>query len=493
MYPSTCFLFSRCAKLVAAVAVAALTCAAQTSGLTTLYNFAGGNSGANPSAGVTIGGNGSLFGTTPYGGSAGYGTIYELTPGTPWTETVLHSFQGGSDGAFPVASLTLGTGGVFYGTTSAGGATGNGTVFELTPPKKKGGAWTETVLYSFEGIASGTVNTTGNVVTWVTGTPFVTGAPWAGKSINIGATQYTIASVSSANSLTLTTSAGDTTSPVIYSMQSAPPGPWAGWPDGGSPQGGVIVLNGNLYGTTFGGGNAGSGTVFELVPPAGGTGPWTEQVIWNVGAGGAKFGSGPESGVVASNGNLYGTTCCGTVGGMVFKLTPPTKSVPTWTEHNIFSFTSYSIGKEPVGGLAIDSNGIVYGTTKEGGKYGAGIVFSLTPSSAGKPYTLTTIWSLTNGADGGAPYGSLLLGSAGQLYATVTAGCQYSVGGVLEFVPPATKGGAWTQNVLYNFTGGTDGSQPFAGVILGGNGNLYGTTVFSNFDLGYGTVFTLVP
>lgn len=482
---------SRGARLIVALAVLALVCAAQTPALTTLYSFTGGANGANPSAGVIFGGNGSLFGTTPVGGSAGYGTIYEVTPGTPWTQTVLYSFQGGADGANPDAALTKGTGGVFYGTTSAGGATGNGTVFELTPPKKSGGLWKETVLYSFQAPATGTVNVAGTLVSLTSGNPFPTGTAWNGVSIFIGATSYTIASVVSSSSLILTASAGTQTA-SIYNVNSAPPGPWAGWSDGNGPLGGVILLpNGNLYGTTFGGGSAGAGAVFELAPPTG-AGAWTEQIIWSVGVGGAQFGNGPESGVIVSSGNLYGATCCGTVGGTVFKLSPPTKTVPTWTEHSVYNFSSRSTGEQPVGGLAIDANGVLYGTTKEGGKYGQGIVFALTPAGAGKSYKLTTIWSFTNGADGGAPYGSVLLGSSGQLYVTVTSGCADGVGGVLEFLPPATQGAAWTENVLYSFTGGLDGSQPFAGVVLN-KGSLYGTTAFSNLDLGYGTVFQLTP
>jgi uncharacterized repeat protein (TIGR03803 family) len=416
-----------------------------------------------------------------------------MTPGSPWTQTVLYSFQGSPDGANPVASLTKGTGGVFYGTTSAGGATGNGTVFELTPPTKAGGAWTETVLYSFQaGPVVGTVTTNGTSVTLVSGAPFVTGAPWAGTTIAINGAgnTYTIASVESATSLTLTSSAGTQTT-VSYLVDSAPAGPWAGWPDGSSPQGDVILFpNGKLYGTTFGGGSVGSGAVFQLTPPTG-KGPWTEQIIWNVGQGGARFGSGPESGLVASSGDLYGNACCGTVGGTVFKLSPPTKTVTTWTAHNVFGFSSYASGKEPVGGMAIDANGVLYGTTKEGGSNGGGIVFALTPGGAGKSYTLDTIWAFANGNDGGAPYGTVLLGASGQLYVTVTSGCEYGVGGVLEFTPPATKGNPWTETVLYSFTGGADGSQPFAGVIAGSNNTLYGTTVFSNFDLGYGTVYEL--
>jgi uncharacterized repeat protein (TIGR03803 family) len=465
-------------RLTVAGAILAMAGVAQGASLTTLYNFTGGANGANPSAAVLFGANGSLFGTTPVGGSQGFGTIFELTPGNPWAQTVLYSFQGGNDGANPGAALISGVGGVFYGTTFTGGGSGDGTVFQLTKPAKAGGAWTESVIYSFRRNASGIVNVAGTGVSLVSGSPFLTGTVWNGLPIVINGVTYTIASVVSSSALTLTASAGSQAN-VLYAVT-----------DGSGPQGGVILLNGDLYGTTFGGGTAGAGTVFELVPPAGGKGFWTEKVIYNFQAG--KDGSGPESGLITSNGALYGTTCCGTVGGTVFKLAPNKKG--GWSKQSVYSLSAYSVGAFPFGTLAIDANGVLYGTTVAGGTGNAGIVFSLTPpTTKGKPYTLTTIHSFTNGADGGAPYGGMLLGSNGTLYATVTAGCAFGVGGVLQFTPPAGGAGAWTETVLYSFTGAQDGSQPFAGVVFGSNNMLYGTTVFSMGDTGYGTVFELTP
>ena len=463
------------------VAAAALAAAAQSAPLATLYSFTGGANGANPTAGVVFGANGSLFGTTPYGGSdacqGGCGTIFELTPGTPWTQTVLYSFQGGSDGANPGAALTLGTGGVFYGTTAGGGNSGNGTVFKLTPPAKTGGAWTETVLYSFQGNVTGTVNVTGTgtEVTLTSGSPFVTGTTWNGLSIVLTGVTYTVASVQSASRLTLTLPAPLQTN-ADFSTN-----------DGSGPLGSVAMFpNGKLYGTTFAGGAPGLGTIFELTPPNK-TGRWTETVLYVFQGG--KDGWGPESGPVVYKGNLYGTTCCGTVGGTAFELAQ-TKG-GGWSKKAVYGFSGYSIGANPVGGLAVDSNGVLYGTTIEGGGDGSGVVFSLTPPvTKGASYILTTIHTFTGGADGGAPYGTLLLGSSGQIYATVTVGCAYTVGGVLEFTPPVGGTGPWTETVLYNFTGGADGAQPYGGVVLNNNA-LYGTTAFSSDGLGYGTVFQL--
>jgi uncharacterized repeat protein (TIGR03803 family) len=111
---------------------------------TVLYSFAGGSEGANPAAGLVIGPDGSLYGTTQYGGSSNLGTVFRLRSpakaGKAWTETVLHSFAGGSDGANPVAGLVIGPNGALYGTTTLGGVPytcglgpGCGTVFEVTP------------------------------------------------------------------------------------------------------------------------------------------------------------------------------------------------------------------------------------------------------------------------------------------------------------------------------------------------------------------------
>jgi uncharacterized repeat protein (TIGR03803 family) len=124
---------------------------------TVLYSFAGGSDGEHPYAGVIQGSDGNFYGTTYQGGAGGYGTVYKITPSG--TETVLHSFTGGSsDGANPVAGLTQGSDGNFYGSTSLGGAGNLGTVFELTP------SGTETVLHSFAGGSSDGANPSANLV-----------------------------------------------------------------------------------------------------------------------------------------------------------------------------------------------------------------------------------------------------------------------------------------------------------------------------------------
>ena len=136
-------------------------CAAAQPVLTTIYSFTGGTSdGEVPEGGLAIGRGGVLYGTTEGGGTFGYGTVFSLTPPTSfgggWTEDLLYSFQGGNDGINPNSTLAIGSRGVLYGTTFAGGSGPTicdlqscGTVFALTPPTSAGGHWTEAVLHSF--------------------------------------------------------------------------------------------------------------------------------------------------------------------------------------------------------------------------------------------------------------------------------------------------------------------------------------------------------
>ncbi len=146
---------SQAILLLALVILTALHAMGQAAAYHTIYSFAGGADGASPHAGVTLGKDGELFGTT-YTGGGGDGTIFELTPvaGGSWEEKVLHRFTGdpdGPDGAFPVANLVFNEEGVLYGTTLYGGTGGGGTVFELTPPATVGEGWANAILYNVPG------------------------------------------------------------------------------------------------------------------------------------------------------------------------------------------------------------------------------------------------------------------------------------------------------------------------------------------------------
>jgi hypothetical protein len=256
-----------------------------------------------------------------------------------------------------------------------------------------------------------------------------------------------------------------------------------------------VGKGGSLFGTTFGGGSTvvagkvvpvGAGTVFQLTPPTG-TGPWTETILYNF-LGGSD-GASPQAGLISRNGVLFGTTCCGTE-GTVFEVHEATGN--KWVKTNLFSFAGYAVGAFP-NTLVIDSKANLYGTTQAGGKGGAGIAYELSPpATKGKPWTLTTIWPFTGGTDGGSPYGALTIGPAGVLYGSTSIGGADGAGAVVQFTPPAVAGQPWTETVLYNFTGLGDGGQPSSSLLIGKGPVLYGTTVFGGGS-GYGTVYEVTP
>jgi uncharacterized repeat protein (TIGR03803 family) len=266
---------------------------------------------------------------------------------------------------------------------------------------------------------------------------------------------------------------------------------------------------GNLYGTTFGGGAYGRGTVFELTPPSTIGGNWTESILWSFGNG--NDGTLPGAGLIMDNsGDLYGTTEHGGAhqsgsdqGGTVFKLTLPSASGGNWTESILWSFGNGADGVSPEGGLIMDTGGNLYGTTYSGGAHQSetdqgGTVFKLTlPSAIGGNWTESILWSFGNGADGVSPEGGLIMDTGGNLYGTTYSGGAYgeSQGGdgtVFELTPPSTSGGNWTESILWSFGNGTDGDFAEAGLIMDTRGNLYGTTLFGG-AYEDGTAFELTP
>ncbi len=167
------------------------------------------------------------------------------------------------------------------------------------------------------------------------------------------------------------------------------------------------------------------------------------------------------------------------------------------TESVLHTFSSKKHGRYPQAALIMDQKGNLYGTTTQGGKvnmnnpYGSGVVFRLSP-----PYGLhnrTVIYTFSGGKDGGTPFAGLIMDKQGNLYGTATSGGVSGAGVVFKLSPPYGQG---HEKVLYNFTGGADGGDPFAGVIMDSQGNLYGTTDSgggSNVLNGYGVVFKLSP
>ncbi|MGA2592985.1 MAG: choice-of-anchor tandem repeat GloVer-containing protein, partial [Bryobacteraceae bacterium] len=266
--------------------------------------------------------------------------------------------------------------------------------------------------------------------------------------------------------------------------------------DGANPYGAVVFgPNGVVFGTTdAGGGPQNNGVVYSLTPPASPGGSWTQTILWS-----PTYGEGinPYSTlVIDGNGAIYGTLFGGANGGngSVFALQPPAPPSATWTERVLHRFSGSPDGAGPTSGVVIGPGGILYGTTSEGGKSNAGAVYSVQlPAAPGQNVTEAVLYSFTGGTDGGNPFGPVLLGPGGVLYGTTRFGGAADYGCVFQLSPPAIAGGAWTEQVLYSFSGSPE-AYPIGGVIAGANGVLYGATFgMPQSNDSYGNVYQLAP
>ena len=281
---------------------------------------------------------------------------------------------------------------------------------------------------------------------------------------------------------------------VIYSLGGA---------SGIAPTAGVIAdAKGNLYSTTLLGGNGspGHGTVFEVSKGPSG---WTGTVLYTFTGG--KDGGVPVAGVVAdASGALYGTTQMGgstaysqNGAGVVFKLTPPHSGQQAWTETVLAAFKGAD-GAFPNAGLTPDGAGGFYTTTYGGGHFGEGAVVHVTPPVQGATrWKVQVLHSFAN-ADGAEPLSNLFLDAHGVLYGTTPSGGPSGRGVVFSLTP--TSKTRWHFQILYAFTGGPDGGNPFAGVVEDTAGNLYGTTntggitpCTSDESAGCGVIYELSP
>ena len=248
---------------------------------------------------------------------------------------------------------------------------------------------------------------------------------------------------------------------------------------------------GNLYGTTAGGGAYRLGTVFELSPSGGG---WTEQILYSFQGG--SDGDTPSSGLIAdASGNLYGETLDGAnLAGTVFELS---LSEGGWTKTTLYSFVGPTTGMNPYGGLALDGNGNLYGTTQSGGvPADLGTVFELSPAGGGN-WTEKVIFAFGNKRDGGDPVAGPILAPDGRLFGTTSAGYG-AAGTIYELI--AEPHGKWREVVLHRFTQGKDGGNPSGRLLLDAAGNLYGTAQLggstknqTDCSFGCGTVYELTP
>jgi uncharacterized repeat protein (TIGR03803 family) len=323
-----------------------------------LHRFAGGTDGALVYSGVIFDSAGNLYGTTASGGDEvgfGNGTAYELSPGAGgWTETLLHVFATESgDGAAPVGGLTFDKSGNLYGTTYQGlNPCGYGTVFQLSP-NGQGGS-TESVLHCFSGSNSD-------------GTYLSTGVIFDAAG-NLYSTTYVGGAYDNGTIFQLTPSGGSWTENILYNFPANSGGPYPYSPL-------ISDKNGNLFGLTY-------GTVYQLTQSGGN---WTYTTIYTGKSG--LHGLAMNSLIVDQGGNLYGTAeggastnCDGGGCGAVFKLTHKKNG---WHAKVLYSFQGGADRATPFGGLVMDQQGNLFGTTYYGGETecvgGCGLVFEVTP------------------------------------------------------------------------------------------------------------------
>jgi uncharacterized repeat protein (TIGR03803 family) len=419
---------TRLALRVIAAAIALCACAWGASTEQVLYAFQGGTDAEAPNPGPLVFDKaGNLYGVTESGGSTGNGAVYELSPrqGGGWTETVLHSFRGLSDGADPVSGVILDAAGNVYGTSRFGGAFGNGTVYQLH--RLKIGHWQETVLYSFHGGTDGS-QPLGSLVFDESGNLFGT-TGFGGNSVdNFYGTVFELAH-----------SGLQWTESVLYSFQ--------GGDDGGNPNYGSLIIDsaGNLYGNAFQGGTNGLGVVFELTPTQGG---WQETVLHSFSY---PEGGGPDgSPVFDAAGDIYDTAAFGGDDfcncGTVFKLHHTNSG---WKLRLLHAFRGGFDGSGPIPGVVLDKSGNVYGTTYNGGtsKNGCfnacGTVYRIAPQPGGNwKESVIYDFAITGGQTGYNPSAGLILDAAGHLYGTTVKGgagggiCNFAGCGVVYQLTP---------------------------------------------------------
>jgi uncharacterized repeat protein (TIGR03803 family) len=367
---------------------------AQAQNFDVLYAFPlNGNNGIDPVAGVTMDSAGNLYGTTREGGTPDHGMVFKLAPNG--TETTLYTFTGGTDGGGPESGLVIDKKGNLYGTTQDNGVNQAGTIFKVAPNG------TETVLYAFcsqPNCADGENPVAGLI---------------ADKEGNLyGTTTFGGAGPGENGYGTVFKLAPNGVETTLYTF--------SGGSDGAYPAAALIAdRKGNLYGTTAYGGNEGGfngyGVVFKVAATGG------ETVLYTFSGG--NDGGRPWGGLVADKqGDLYGTTAGGgaNLWGTVFKVTPG------GTETVLHTFANGTDGAQPFAGLIRDKAGDLFGTTLTGGgnncvnAEGCGTIFEIAADG-----TESVLYAFADGSDGAFPYGGLML-KKGELYGTASTGSSSS-------------------------------------------------------------------
>jgi uncharacterized repeat protein (TIGR03803 family) len=361
-----------------------------------IHDFTGGADGANPLNGLLLNSKGLMYGTASAGGAYNSGLVYKVGP--KGRETVVYNFKGGADGANPESFLIQDKAGNLYGTTYAGGASNNGAVFKIEGTK-------ETVLYSF-----GAQSNDGY-------------APEAGLALDAYGNLYGT-----------TTDGGLYSGGTVFELIPSKSGSWTEnilynfgeGTDGSTPVAGVTLdASGNLYGTTSTGGEYGYGRVFELKKAS----SWSEAVIHDFEN--LDDGATPYAGLIPGPaGVFYGAATDGgsAGGGTVFQLTP---SEGSWNFSVIESINGWGISGS-FRNVMVDSAGTIYATTHCDGVNVAGTVYQLVPANGNWNYT--QLYTFTGGDDGLYSFSNLVLRD-GKLYGTTKQGGTYGKGVIFEVTP----------------------------------------------------------
>ena len=472
--------------------------------LTVVIHFTGTTGpakGSAPVAGLALAADGSLYGTTSSGGATDNGTLFKMTTAGVFTTMIeFTGLTGAAKGSAPTEELLRYTDGNFYGTTTGGGASENGTIFKMTP------SGVLTTLAEFTGTGGGIRGSAPASRLIGNASNVLFGTTSAGGSNNLGvvfkittAGSYTLLSqftgtggntrgnnssgplaIGADANLYGTTEAGGASELGVVFRVSQTGGAFTllhqfDGTAGSSPAGGLLLAaDGNFYGTASNGGTASAGLVFKMTPAG-----IVSTVAEFTGVQGAAKGDAARAALsVGADGALYGTTSAGAAGnnGALFKVT--TTGVFT----SLGEFTN-GTGWSPGEGLSLGPDGFLYLGNADGGNAGFGSIVKMNAAGATTPVVHFT--GLTGAAPGTEPAGVLTTGGDGALYGTTQFGGTTDGGAAFRL----TTAGVFTS--LSSF-GVAQGSRPHDGLILDIFGNFYATGSTGG-ALGLGAIFAMTP
>lgn len=410
-----------------------------------------------------------------------FGTLLGSPPASAQQYQVLHQFQGSisvADGYLPVAGVSFDQDGNLYGTTQNGGGSNCGIVFKIG--RRPSGAFrNEQILHRFDADNDRGCGATGGVAVGPNGELYGTAIYTSGHVNNYGV------------AFRLASADGIRWKKTLLHSFAGPPN------DGALPQSDLLLHpDGAIYGVTTGGGNIfGLGSVFRITISPRGVGHESVLHDFQSSSGTSPFRYGSLA--VDGDGALYGTTIGGGGQdcncGVIFKLTPKTTQHTLWKYAVLYRFKN--VDETPTAGLAIGSDGSLYGTSAGNGSDSGGAVFRLSPPAPGKlRWTKRVLYKFpaTDPTAGVSPLGPLTIGPDGSLYGTTFGGGDHLAGTVFKV---SQVGGTWGLQYLHIFSGGfgaPDGKSPTGRLVFGPDGALYGTTQEGGSANG-GTVFRVEP